>query len=288
MTTVGIVTGAGRGMGKACAVLLADSVDALLLADIDGDAVAATAKELSGGHAAVEALRADVSSPGDVAEVAARAAAAGELRSVAHAAGISPTMAAWDRVLTVDLYGTALLIETLRPQVRSGTAVVCFASMAALLRTDKSSGGPPPGPSGGPSHGPGQSAEAALDAPLDPALTSRLRAALGPSVEDTGIAYSWAKRGVQRLVAREASWFGQRGARICSVSPGIISTPQGKQEAAAHSSMAALVARTPLGREGEASEVAEVVAFLLSDKASFVSGIDVPVDGGVVAALRSA
>ena len=262
-------------MGKACAVLLAGSVDVLLLVDADGDSAATAAKELSGvpgGRAEIEALRADVSSAAALAEVAARAAAAGTLRAVAHAAGISPTMASWDRVLTVDLYGTALLIETLRPQVRRGTAFVCFASMAPLLR----------------SHDGVPAADAALDSPLDPAMASRLRAALGPSAEDPGIAYSWAKRGVQRLVAREASWFGARGARICSVSPGIIATPQGQREAAAHPSMAALVMRTPLGREGVASEVAEVVAFLLSDAASFVSGVDVPVDGGVVAALRSA
>ncbi|MCL2585887.1 MAG: SDR family oxidoreductase, partial [Streptosporangiales bacterium] len=114
-----------------------------------------------------------------------------------------------------------------------------------------------------------------------------VRAALGESVEDTGTAYSWAKRGVQRFVAREAAWFGARGARICSVSPGIIDTPQGRQEAKAHASMAQLVQMTPLAREGAAAEVAAVVAFLLSEAASFVTGIDVPVDGGVVSALKT-
>jgi NAD(P)-dependent dehydrogenase (short-subunit alcohol dehydrogenase family) len=111
-------------------------------------------------------------------------------------------MASWDRVLTVDLYGTALLIETLRPQVRRDTAVVCFASMAPLLR----------------SHDGVPAADAAVDSPLDPAMASRLRAVLGPSAEDPGIAYSWAKRGVQRLVAREASWFGARGADLLGVA----------------------------------------------------------------------
>ena len=166
---VGIATGAGRGMGKACAALLASSVDVLLAVDLDGDSAAATAKELSGQRAAVEPVAADVADTGGLAEVAARAASAGTLRAVAHAAGISPTMASWDRVLTVDLYGTALLVETLRPQVGPGTAFVCFASMAPLLR----------------SHEGVPEADAALDDPLDPTMPLRLRAALGPPAEDT-------------------------------------------------------------------------------------------------------
>lgn len=79
---------------------------------------------------------------------------------------------------------------------------------------------------------------------------------------------------------------GPVGARVCSVSPGIIDTPQGRQETENHPFMQVLVQRTPLGREGRAEELAAVVAFLLSDEASFVTGIDVLVDGGVCAALR--
>jgi NAD(P)-dependent dehydrogenase (short-subunit alcohol dehydrogenase family) len=261
-------------MGKACACALADAVDVLLLVDLDAAAAAGTAKELAdaGHRASAEAFTGDVSAAADMERLASRTAAAGTLRAVAHAAGISPTMAPWDQVLTVDLYGTALLVEKLRPLVGAGMAFVCFASMASLL-------GSRPWPA---------DADAVLDSPLSADLASRLHDVVGSALEDTGTAYSFAKRGVQRLAAREAAWFGTRGARICSVSPGIIDTPQGRQEAGAHPTMAALVQRTPLGREGEAAEVAAVAAFLLSDAASFVTGIDVPVDGGVVAALKFA
>ena len=179
-------------------------------------------------------------------------------------------MADWRRIFAVDLVGTAGLLQVLRPLAASGTSIVCFASMAATLGVGE----------------PHLEADAAVDEPLHPLLLERVRHALGSTVEDPGMAYVWAKRGVRRLVEQEAVRLGPAGARICSVSPGIIDTPQGRQEAAEHATMAMMVERTPLGREGRADELAAVVAFLLSDEASFMSGVDVLVDGGVCAALR--
>ena len=127
---------------------------------------------------------------------------------------------------------------------------------------------------------------AILDAPLDERFLDRIHDALGPAIENTGAAYTWAKHGVHRFVQREAVRLGPAGARICSVSPGIIDTPQGQQEAASHPTMAKLVRQTPLGRTGQPGEVAVVVAFLLSAEASFLTGIDILIDGGVCAAVR--
>ena len=110
---------------------------------------------------------------------------------------------------------------------------------------------------------------------------------MGEAIEDPGTAYTWAKRGVHRLVKREATRYGRAGGRICSVTPGIIDTPMGRQEAASRTTNDLVVERTPIRREGQPAEVASGVAFLLSDEASFINGIDLPVDGGVVAALSS-
>ena len=89
-----------------------------------------------------------------------------------------------------------------------------------------------------------------------------------------------------RLVAREAVAWGRRGARICSISPGIIDTPQGRQEFEEQPAMAMMIELTPIKRWGQPEEICNVVAFLLSDEASFMTGCDVVVDGGISPRMR--
>lgn len=272
MTTVGIATGAGRGMGEACARRLADMVDVLLLVDRDEAAVTAVAKDFSdsGLRAVAEPFALDVTDREGMARLAERVAELGTLRAVAHAAGISPTMADWRRIFEVDLVGTALLAETLRPLATAGTAMVYFASMSPLLaRVD-----------------PDPAVAAILDDPLDPDFLDKIHDALGPTIEHTAMAYPWAKHGVHRFARKEAVRLGPVGARACSLSPGIIDTPQGRQEASTHASMQRLIDATPLGRTGSSEDVASVVAFMLSDEAGFLNGVDILVDGGVFAAVR--
>lgn len=268
--TVGVVTGAGRGMGLACARRMVETVDTLVVVDRDAENLEGVSKEL-GAHAEIVPLGVDV---GDRAAVAQLEVVAqhGELRGIVHAAGVSPTMAAWQTIFEVDLIGTALVIEALTPFITEGTAAACFASMAAHLMAANTTVDP--------------KIDAVLDDPLAEEFLDAIRNAVGPDVEDSGLAYAWAKRGVHRFVRRTAVPWGKRGARICSISPGMIDTPQGRQEAAAQPAMAMMLEHTPLGRFGTAEELAAVVAFAMSDEASFLTGTDLLVDGGVCAAIE--
>lgn len=273
MPTVGIATGAGRGMGYACAQRMVGTVDVLLLVDLDADTVGAAARELSTTATRVEPFVLDVTDAEGLDRLAARVAELGTLRSVAHAAGISPTMADWRRIFAVDLVGTAMLAQALRPLAVAGTASVYFASMAPNIGRMQAT--------------PEQAA--VLSDPLATDFFERIREVVGEqTIEHTGAAYAWAKYGVQQFAREEAVRLGAVGARACSVSPGIIDTPQGRQEADHNEAMGEMVRMTPLGRTGRAEELAAVVAFLLSDEAGYVNGTDVLVDGGVVASITGA
>jgi NAD(P)-dependent dehydrogenase (short-subunit alcohol dehydrogenase family) len=272
MTSVGIVTGAASGIGAATAERLVGTVDVLVLADIHQQAVEEVAQRLASDATRCDAVAVDISDPVDVERLAAVAAAHGTLRRVAHVAGISPTMGDWRAVLDVDLVATARILQALFPLATDGTAIVCVASMAAHLV----------GPYADPA------VDAVIDQPLAASIFDDYRAAAGDGAEDPGMAYAYAKRGVMRLVQRESVPFGQKGARVCSVSPGTIDTPMGRQELERQPQMAMLDDLTPLGRNGRADELAAVIAFLLSDDASYVTGIDLLADGGTCAGVAQA
>ena len=271
-----VITGAAGGMGRACARRLGPQ-GLLLLTDVVAEPLEQTAKQLRAEGFHIETLLSDISAEESVQGLVERTRALGLLKGIVHTAGLSPTMAKWPRIIQVDLLGTARLLQAFLPLAEPESAVVCIASMAGHL------GGTPL-----------EALRTTFDALLTPPLHEGLLQQLEPIItaapspeEQAGMAYSLAKYGVIRLCQREASAWGARGARIVSLSPGIIQTPMGQQEFDQQPMMATLVAQTPLKRMGQPEEIAAAAAFLLSADASFITGCDMLVDGGVTGALRS-
>jgi NAD(P)-dependent dehydrogenase (short-subunit alcohol dehydrogenase family) len=259
---VAVITGGGGDMGLACARRMAARGYRLCLAEMASERLERAHAELARQGADVTCVACDVSDAGSVARLAGAAAELGELAALVHTAGLSPTMADGRRIVAVNLIGTALLVEAFRPQAVEGSAAVLIASQAGHFARNART----------------PQLDALLDAPLRPEFLDALEE-LDPSCFGMG-AYGISKYGVLRLAIREAPAWGKRGARIVSLSPGIIDTGMGRQEYAVHPQMKVIIDRTPLQRQGMAEEIASAVDFLCSSDASFVTGTDLLVDGG--------
>jgi NAD(P)-dependent dehydrogenase (short-subunit alcohol dehydrogenase family) len=263
------VIGAG-GMGQAIARRLGAG-KTVLLADYNEAVLASVAETLSADGHRVECHRVDVASPESVRQLAEHATTLGDVTQVAHTAGLSPSQASAEAILAVDLLGTALVLEEFGAVVAAGGAGVVIASMAGHMF-------PPPT---------AERERALAHTPARDLL--RLDFVHAQKLADPGIAYGIAKQANHiRVRAASAQW-GRRGARINSISPGIISTPMGQQELASPvgDGMRAMIAASATGRLGTPDDIASAAAFLLGPDASFVTGTDLLVDGGVIAAVKA-
>jgi NAD(P)-dependent dehydrogenase (short-subunit alcohol dehydrogenase family) len=208
-----------------------------------------------------------VSDVGAVAAIVEHVREMGTFRTLVHAAGISPTMANARRVFEVDLVGTQILLDAFEPLVQPGSSAVCFASSSAHFLTLGER-------------------DTALDALIEDPMAEGFLDRVAAVFDDSGLAYAWAKRGVIRSVARSSIAWARRGGRVNSVSPGLIDTDMNRQEFEHQPIMRTILDNTPIARLGLPAEVADVVAFLVSDQASFISGTDVLIDGGSLEGLR--
>jgi NAD(P)-dependent dehydrogenase (short-subunit alcohol dehydrogenase family) len=239
----------------------------VLLADLRAENATAAADVMSNAGFEVSTATIDISSRESIHELALAATKVGDVTGVIHAAGVSPSQASPATVLKVDLYGTAVLLEELGNVIARGGSGVVIASQsghrlgALTAEQDKALATTPP--------------EQLLSLPF-----------LRPDqVKDSLHAYQLAKRGNSLRVMAEAVRWAKRGARVNTISPGIIITPLAHDELTGPrgEGYRRMVEGCPVGRAGTPDEVGNVAALLMGPDGAFITGSDFLMDGGVTA-----
>ncbi|GHH14956.1 SDR family oxidoreductase [Streptomyces lanatus] len=261
-----VVTGAG-GMGTAVARRLG-SGRTLILADAFREPLDRAVEALRAEGYDARGVPTDVSDRASVEELARTAADAGRLTAVVHTAGVSAATASVRTILDVDLLGTVYVIEAFEKVAVRGTSLVCVASVAGHMARI------------------GPEDEAAFaSAPAEELLGLTAVAALG---DDSIAAYMLAKRAnLVRVQAAALAW-NERGARVNSISPGVIATAMAKAEAdgASGDHMLQMLDACGAERPGTPGEIADAAAFLTGPQAQYITGTDLLVDGGQAAWIR--
>jgi NAD(P)-dependent dehydrogenase (short-subunit alcohol dehydrogenase family) len=240
----------------------------VLLTDLRQANVDAAAKVLSEAGFDVSTAIVDVSSRPSVHALVEMATAIGPVTGLIHAAGVSPSQASPEMILKVDLYGTALVLEEFGTVIARGGSAVVIASQSGhrlgALTAEQN--------------------KALATTPADELLSLPM---LQPDqITDPLHAYQVSKRGNSLRVMAEAVRWGKRGARVNTISPGIIITPLAKDELTGPrgDGYRRMIGLSPAGRPGTPDEVGNVAALLMGADGAFITGSDFLMDGGVTAA----
>ncbi|MEU9893984.1 SDR family oxidoreductase [Streptomyces phaeochromogenes] len=261
-----VVTGAG-GMGLAVARRLGNGRN-VLLADASSQGLDRAVTALIDEGYAVRGMVTDVTDRGAVHRLAEASAAEGRVAAVVHTAGVSPATGPAKTIVDVNLLGTAHVIDAFETVATRGTALVAISSMAGHVASLS------------------REEEAALaTTATEDLLGLDVVSAIG---DDAQTAYIVTKRANHLRVQAAALAWNLRGARINSVSPGVIATAMSRAEAASPSGahMMQMLDASGSGRVGTPGEIADAVAFLTGPESSYITGTDLLVDGGQAAWLR--
>ncbi len=268
MTRVTVITGGAGGMGTATAAVVGRD-NAVVLADVRAERLDAAVATLKDRGISATGVPADVTDPDAVGAVFDTASGLGELASVIHTAGVSPSMGDADYVMRTNAVGTATVGERFHASAPPGAALVNVASMADYLLPAEMI--------------PAQHFPVALSDPA--AFLEKMRPAWESLPEEfrSGIAYGVSKSFVRWYSSAQAERFTAKGLRVLSISPGSTDTEMGRLEE--NAGAGAMVADAAVPRWGTPEEMAELLAFCAGDKAGYLTGTDILNDGGVVASM---
>lgn len=260
-----VVVGAGA-LGTAITRRMAQHFR-IVLVDLDAGKAESCAASLNAEGFDALGLACDITVPADIARIASVVAQRGDFGALIQVAGLSPSLGDFPTIMRVNLMGAAMMSEALLPLATSGGVAILIASLAAHTGT------------------PDDTVTQILKNASAPDIAEKLKAHLGVNATPAS-AYVYSKQGLLLYARRHAAVWGAQGARILTLSPGMIATPQGALEFQNSPGKHRMFEATPLKRECSMQEVADAVEFLASAKASFITGIDLLVDGGIAAALK--
>ena len=265
MTDVILWTGAGQiGMAIARRVGFGKKI---IVGDKNLENARNIAKIMTEAGFDIDSIECDISSRESILNLISAGQKYGEIATLINSAGVSPSQAPVEVILKVDLYGTAVLLEEVGKVIKKGGRGVTISSQSGHRMP---------------------ALTPAIDEQLATTPTEELLnlEVLKPeNIKDTLHAYQMAKRcNVKRVMAESVKW-GKRGARLNSISPGIIVTPLAIDEfnGIRGEFYKNMFAKCPAGRPGTADEVANVAELLLTEKADFITGSDFLIDGGATA-----
>ncbi len=265
MEKVMLLSGAGQ-IGMAIARRMGSGMKIIVGDKVKGNADMA-AQVLNDAGFDATALVMDVSDRASIRQMLGEAQKYGAVTMLVNAAGVSPSQAPVEAILQVDLYGTAVLLEEVGRIIACGGVGVTISSQSGHRL---------------PQLTPEEDEQLACT-PTEELLSLKI---LQPeNIRDTLHAYQLAKRCNEKRVMAQAVQWGKRGARLNSISPGIIVTPLARDEfngprGAFYKNM---FAKCPAGRPGTADEVAHVAELLMSERGAFITGADFLIDGGATA-----
>lgn len=265
MKDVMIVTGAGQ-ISMAIARRMGYGMK-IIMGDKNLDNANNIAKTMNDAGFDVLAMEMDISSRESILKMIEEAKKHGDIKMLVNGAGVSPSQAPIEAILKVDLYGTAVLLEEVGKVIKEGGVGITISSQSGHRMPALS---------------------ALVDEQLAMSPTEELLAldVLQPNnIKDTLHAYQMAKRCNEKRVMAEAMKWGQRGARINSISPGIVVTPLAIDEfnGPRGDFYKNMFAKCPAGRPTTADEIANVAELLMSNKGAFITGADFLIDGGATA-----